>query len=83
MRRYLFYPMVELFLYIFTLFLSSLEVHKNLCVFGLCHVTVLFKNKKALDLVLEVNKDNYDKCNIDNPIKKMDDENSVFDFDRS
>jgi len=43
----------------------------------------MFKNKKTLDLVLEVNKDDYDKCNIDNPIKKMDDENSGFDFDRS
>uniref|UniRef100_M1DF95 CT099 n=1 Tax=Solanum tuberosum TaxID=4113 RepID=M1DF95_SOLTU len=44
--------------------------------------TLLFKNKKGSDVVLEVNKDDYDKCNIDNPIKKMDDENSVYDFDR-
>ncbi|XP_059284968.1 early nodulin-like protein 2 [Lycium ferocissimum] len=33
--------------------------------------------------VLEVNKDDYDKCNTENPIKKMEDGNSVFKFDRS
>ena len=51
------------------------------CFFRMC-VTV-FKNKKGSDLVLEVNEDDYDKCNIEHPIKKMEDENSVFEFDRS
>lgn len=33
--------------------------------------------------MLEVSKDDYDKCNTANPIKKMEDGNSVFTLDRS
>lgn len=45
--------------------------------------TLLFKYKKGSNSVLVVNKDDYEKCNTNNPIKKMDDGNSIFKFDRS
>ncbi|PHT72992.1 hypothetical protein T459_23777 [Capsicum annuum] len=45
--------------------------------------SVLFKYKQGADSVLEVSKNDYDKCNTANPIKKMEDGNSVFTFDRS
>ncbi|KAG5609548.1 hypothetical protein H5410_020829 [Solanum commersonii] len=42
-----------------------------------------FSNTYQFELSgVDVNKDDYDKCNIDNSIKKMDDENYVYDFDR-
>ncbi|XP_059290185.1 early nodulin-like protein 2 isoform X4 [Lycium ferocissimum] len=45
--------------------------------------SVLFKYKQGGDSVLEVSKDDYDKCNTNSPIKKMEDGNSMFTFDRS
>ncbi|KAL3323276.1 hypothetical protein AABB24_040406 [Solanum stoloniferum] len=45
--------------------------------------SVLFKYKQGADSVLEVSKDDYDKCNTSNPIKKMEDGNSIFTLDRS
>ncbi|KAJ0971446.1 hypothetical protein J5N97_019405 [Dioscorea zingiberensis] len=44
---------------------------------------LVFKYKKGEDSVLVVNKIDYDACNVSNPIKKMDDGDSVFVFDRS
>ncbi|KAH0774543.1 hypothetical protein KY290_011680 [Solanum tuberosum] len=41
------------------------------------------KYKQGADSVLEVSKDDYDKCNTGNPIKKMEDGNSIFTLDRS
>ncbi|CAI9773501.1 unnamed protein product [Fraxinus pennsylvanica] len=45
--------------------------------------TLLFKYKKGMDSVLVVNKDDYEKCNTEKPIIRMEDGNSVFKFDRS
>ncbi|XP_056173266.1 early nodulin-like protein 18 isoform X2 [Syzygium oleosum] len=45
--------------------------------------TLLFKYKKGGDSVLLVSKDGYDKCDTHNPIKKWDDGDTVFQFDRS
>ncbi|KAF3668791.1 putative phenylalanine--tRNA ligase alpha subunit-like, partial [Capsicum annuum] len=45
--------------------------------------TLVFRYKKGTNSVLVVNKDDYDKCNTNNPIKKMDDGNSIFKFDHS
>lgn len=45
--------------------------------------TLVFKYKKGSNSVLVVNKDDYDKCNTNNPIMKMDDGNSIFKFDHS
>ncbi|KAL3503202.1 hypothetical protein ACH5RR_037651 [Cinchona calisaya] len=45
--------------------------------------TLFFKYKKGSDSVLEVNKDDYNKCNIDKPITKLEDGNSIFKFDKS
>ncbi|XP_059301191.1 early nodulin-like protein 1 isoform X2 [Lycium ferocissimum] len=45
--------------------------------------TLVFKYKKGSNSALVVNKDDYDKCNTNNPIKKMDDGNSIFKFDQS
>ncbi|KAG8386328.1 hypothetical protein BUALT_Bualt03G0137500 [Buddleja alternifolia] len=45
--------------------------------------TLLFKYKKGSDSVLVVNKDDYEKCNTENPILKLDDGNSIFKFNRS
>ncbi|KAI4322957.1 hypothetical protein L6164_022602 [Bauhinia variegata] len=45
--------------------------------------TLVFKYNKGSDSVLEVSKDDYEKCNTKNPIKKFDDGNSEFTFDRS
>lgn len=45
--------------------------------------TLVFKYKKGSNSVLVVNKDDYDKCNTNNPIIKMDDGNSIFKFDHS
>ncbi|GKV53981.1 hypothetical protein SLEP1_g60491, partial [Rubroshorea leprosula] len=44
---------------------------------------IIFKYKKGSDLVLLVNKDDYDSCKTKNPIQKMDNGNSVFKLDRS
>ncbi|XP_054813547.1 early nodulin-like protein 1 [Prosopis cineraria] len=45
--------------------------------------TIVFKYKKGSNSVLVVNKDGYDKCNKTDPVKKFDDGDSVFKFDRS
>ncbi|XP_073029964.1 early nodulin-like protein 2 [Primulina eburnea] len=45
--------------------------------------TLLFRYQKGSDSVLVVNKDDYDNCNTGNPIRKLDDGNSVFKLDRS
>nr|XP_027063151.1 early nodulin-like protein 2 [Coffea arabica] len=45
--------------------------------------TLFFKYKKGSNSVLVVNKDDYDKCNVDKPIIKLEDGNSIFKFDRS
>ncbi|XP_059669431.1 early nodulin-like protein 2 [Cornus florida] len=42
-----------------------------------------FKYKNGSDFVLVVKKDDYDKCNTEKLIMKMDDGDSVFKFDRS
>ncbi|XP_048130123.1 early nodulin-like protein 2 isoform X2 [Rhodamnia argentea] len=44
--------------------------------------TLLFKYKKGKDSVLLVNKDGYDQCDAHDPIKKWDDGDTVFQFDR-
>ena len=44
---------------------------------------IVFKYKKGSDTVLVVNKDDYEKCNKKNPIKKFEDSESEFQFDRS
>ncbi|XP_059664229.1 early nodulin-like protein 18 [Cornus florida] len=46
------------------------------------HIRV-FKYKNGSNSVLVVKKDDYDKCNTEKPIMKMDDGDSVFKFDRS
>ncbi|XP_028795864.1 early nodulin-like protein 2 [Neltuma alba] len=45
--------------------------------------TLYFKYKKGSDSVLVVNKTDYDSCNTKNPMKKMDDGDSNFTFDKS
>ncbi|XP_058211096.1 early nodulin-like protein 1 isoform X3 [Rhododendron vialii] len=45
--------------------------------------TVFFKYNKGTDSVFVVNKQDYDTCNTQNPIMKMDGGDSVFKFDRS
>ncbi|KAL2476357.1 early nodulin-like protein 1 [Abeliophyllum distichum] len=45
--------------------------------------TLLFKYKKGVESVLEVNKDDFDNCNTSNPKVKLEDGNSIFKFDRS
>ncbi|KAA8523918.1 hypothetical protein F0562_010341 [Nyssa sinensis] len=45
--------------------------------------TLFFKYKKGADSVLVVTKDDYEKCKTEKPIKKMEDGDSVFKFDRS
>ncbi|KAI8557804.1 hypothetical protein RHMOL_Rhmol04G0038700 [Rhododendron molle] len=45
--------------------------------------TIFFKYNKGADSVLVVNKQDYDTCNTQNPITKMDGGDSVFKFDRS
>ncbi|KAM0938326.1 putative Phytocyanin domain, cupredoxin [Dioscorea sansibarensis] len=47
------------------------------------HDKLVFKYKKGEDSVLVVSKEDYDKCNESNPIKKFDDGNSVFEFDKT
>ncbi|KAH7651374.1 Cupredoxins domain-containing protein [Dioscorea alata] len=47
------------------------------------HDKLVFKYKKEEDSVLVVSKEDYDKCNVSNPIKKFDDGNSVFEFDKT
>lgn len=42
-----------------------------------------FKYKKGSDSVLLVKKEDYDSCNTNNPIKKMEDGDSSFVFDKS
>ncbi|KAL7188067.1 hypothetical protein ACSBR1_038004 [Camellia fascicularis] len=43
--------------------------------------TLLFKYNNGSDSVLVVNKQDYDNCNTQNPITKMEDGNSVFKLD--
>ncbi|TKY66505.1 Early nodulin protein 2 [Spatholobus suberectus] len=45
--------------------------------------TIVFKYQKGSDSVLEVKKEDYDKCNKTNPIKKFENGDSEFKFDRS
>ncbi|CAJ1978553.1 unnamed protein product [Sphenostylis stenocarpa] len=45
--------------------------------------TIVFKYQKGSDSVLEVKKEDYDKCNMTNPIKKFEDGDTEFKFDRS
>ncbi|XP_021894309.1 early nodulin-like protein 1 [Carica papaya] len=45
--------------------------------------TLYFRYKKGSDSVLIVTKDDFDSCNIKNPIKSLTDGNSTFVFDRS
>ncbi|KAG6637326.1 hypothetical protein CIPAW_11G170700 [Carya illinoinensis] len=45
--------------------------------------TLVFKYKKGTDSVLVVNKDDYYNCNTKNPIKKLEEGDSDFQFDRS
>ncbi|KAJ0986437.1 hypothetical protein J5N97_004793 [Dioscorea zingiberensis] len=47
------------------------------------HDKLVFKYKVGEDSVLLVSKEDYDKCNVSNPIKKFDDGNTVFEFDRT
>jgi len=42
----------------------------------------VFKYNKGSDSVLVVNKHDYDSCNIKNPIHKMDDGDSTYEFDK-
>jgi len=51
------------------------------CVPPFCHS--VFKYQKGFDSVLVVNKQDYDSCNTNNPIHKMDDGNSNFLLDKS
>ncbi|KAK6946705.1 Phytocyanin domain [Dillenia turbinata] len=44
---------------------------------------LFFKYKNGTDSVLVVNKDDYDKCNAQNPILKLEGGDSVFTLDRS
>ncbi|XP_078151233.1 early nodulin-16-like, partial [Carex rostrata] len=45
--------------------------------------TLVFKYKNGEDSVLEVNQQDFDQCNLSNPIQKMDTGDSVFKFNRS
>ncbi|KAL1563747.1 early nodulin-like protein 2 [Salvia divinorum] len=45
--------------------------------------TLLFKYKSGRDSVLVVNKDDYESCNVANPLLKLEDGNSEFRLDRS
>ncbi|BAT89540.1 hypothetical protein LR48_Vigan08g015900 [Vigna angularis] len=45
--------------------------------------TIVFNYKKGSDSVLEVKKEDYDKCNKTNPIKKFENGDTEFKFDRS
>ncbi|KAG6591953.1 Early nodulin-like protein 2, partial [Cucurbita argyrosperma subsp. sororia] len=44
---------------------------------------IVFKYAKGLDSVLVVSKEGYEKCDLKNPIMKLEDGNSEFKFDRS
>lgn len=44
---------------------------------------VAFKYTQGVDSVLAVSKNDFDTCNINNPITKMDDGNSVFKLDKA
>ncbi|GAU24979.1 hypothetical protein TSUD_312140 [Trifolium subterraneum] len=44
---------------------------------------IVFKYKKGSDSVLEVNKEDYEKCNKTNPIKKFEDGETEFTLDKS
>ncbi|XP_045799492.1 early nodulin-like protein 2 [Trifolium pratense] len=44
---------------------------------------IVFKYKKGSDSVLEVKKEDYEKCNKTNPIKKFEDGETEFTFDKS
>jgi hypothetical protein len=46
-------------------------------------VSEVFKYKKGSDSMLAVNQDNYNSCNKKNPIKKLEDGDSEFSFDKS
>ncbi|CAI9088683.1 OLC1v1023087C1 [Oldenlandia corymbosa var. corymbosa] len=45
--------------------------------------TLFFKYEKGSNSVFEVNRDDYNQCNTNNPILKLEDGNSIFKFDRS
>ncbi|KAL2327634.1 hypothetical protein Fmac_021061 [Flemingia macrophylla] len=45
--------------------------------------SIVFKYNKGSDSVLEVNKEDYDKCNKTKPIKKFENGDTEFTFDRS
>nr|GMD92479.1 early nodulin-like protein 2 [Ipomoea batatas] len=45
--------------------------------------TLLFRYEKGRESVLEVDEEDYEKCNVENPMKKMDDGYSVLKLDRS
>ncbi|KAK9664213.1 hypothetical protein RND81_14G026400 [Saponaria officinalis] len=45
--------------------------------------TLLFKFKKEEDSVLLVTSENYNKCNVNNPIKSLTNEKSEYKFERS
>ncbi|XP_019153862.1 PREDICTED: early nodulin-like protein 2 [Ipomoea nil] len=45
--------------------------------------TLLFRYEKGCESVLEVGEEDYEKCNGENPMKKMDDGYSVLELDRS
>ncbi|WVZ04149.1 hypothetical protein V8G54_024955 [Vigna mungo] len=45
--------------------------------------TIVFKYKKGSDSVLEVKKEDYEKCNKTNPMKKFENGDTEFKFDRS
>ncbi|XP_031115802.1 early nodulin-like protein 2 [Ipomoea triloba] len=45
--------------------------------------TLLFRYEKGRESVLEVGEEDYEKCNVENPMKKMEDGYSVLELDRS
>uniref|UniRef100_A0A164Y2H4 Phytocyanin domain-containing protein n=1 Tax=Daucus carota subsp. sativus TaxID=79200 RepID=A0A164Y2H4_DAUCS len=45
--------------------------------------SITFKYTQGVDSVLAVNKNDYDTCNVNNPITKMEDGNSVFKLDKA
>lgn len=52
-------------------------------VYLLWMVFAVFKYMQGVDSVLLVKKEDYETCNTQNPIKRMDDGSSTFSFDRS
>lgn len=62
---------------ILILFSHKIQVAKFLFYFGL-HLD--FRYKKGSDSVLVVTKEDYDPCNVNNPVQKMDNGDSTFQF---